>query len=106
VNAAWPQTNLGGFVRTFSIAGNTVYMGGDFTQIVPHQGPAVDRGKTAAIDKDTHLLPWNPNVNQRPEVMVVSGDTAYLGGFFTNMTSLPRFFYGTASATGTGAANP
>ena len=55
-----------GTVRVEVISGNTAYLGGSFTAMLPAGSTgsgAVTRNGAAAINLDTGaLLPWNPNV--------------------------------------------
>ena len=61
--AASYQAN--GTVRKIIIVGNTAYLGGQFTAMIPSGGGTqVTRNHLAAVDMTTGgLLPWNPNAN-------------------------------------------
>src|SRR6476469_8101322 len=54
-----------GTVRKIIVVGNTAYLGGDFTAMIPSGGgTAVTSNHAAAVDMTTgNLLPWNHNVN-------------------------------------------
>lgn len=86
IDETWSPTP-NNFVTAFAIEGNTLYVGGAFTQIA---GSA--RNRLAAFDITTgNLLPWNPNVpSGRIETLTVSGGTVYVGGQFTEVGGQPR----------------
>jgi hypothetical protein len=72
-------------------AGGKVYVGGEFTQLVPpagDNGPAVTRNHLAAFDIDSHaLLPWDPDANGNVRALALSADGTklYVGGDFTKI---------------------
>jgi hypothetical protein len=74
-----------GTVRSIVVVGNTAYMGGQFTGMVPNGGGStVTRNHAAAVDMTTGaLLSWNPNVNGNVYALVASGGNVYVGGTFT-----------------------
>ncbi len=73
-------------VRTLTLDGTTLYVGGTFTTI---GGQA--RNRAAAISTATGLATaWNPNVNQRVRTIVVSPGGIYLGGDFTTIGGITR----------------
>jgi hypothetical protein len=76
-----------GTVRKIIIVGNTAYLGGDFTALIPSGGgTAVTRNHAAAVDMTTgNLLPWDPNVNGSVHALYASGGDIYLGGTFTTV---------------------
>jgi len=79
-----------GTVRVEVISGNTVYLGGSFTAMLPAGSTgsgAVTRNGAAAINLDTGaLLPWNPNVTGGTVYAIeTSGSNVYLGGSFTTV---------------------
>lgn len=79
-----------GTVRVEVISGNTVYLGGSFTAMLPAGSTgsgAVTRNGAAAINLDTGaLLPWNPNVTGGTVYAIeTSGSNVYLGGAFTTV---------------------
>jgi hypothetical protein len=82
--AGW-QAN--GTVRVEKIVGNTVYLGGSFTAMLPAGSTgsgAVTRNGAAAVNLDTGaLLSWNPNVTGGAVYAIdTSGSNVYLGGAF------------------------
>ncbi|MGN6377923.1 MAG: hypothetical protein ACTHNU_03130 [Gaiellales bacterium] len=83
-----------GTVTTTVISGNTIYLGGKFTAMLPSGSTgtgAVTRSHAAAIDLTTgQLLPWDPNVNNTVYAIAVSGSTVYLGGTFTHVGAAGR----------------
>lgn len=86
IDETWSPTP-NNFVSAFVIEGNTLYVGGAFTQIA---GSA--RNLLAAFDITTgNLLPWNPNLTPgRVETLTASGGTVYVGGQFTEVGGQPR----------------
>jgi hypothetical protein len=85
--AGW-QAN--GTVRVEKIVGNTVYLGGSFTAMLPAGSTgtgAVTRNGAAAVNLDTGaLLSWNPNVTGGAVYAIdTSGSNVYLGGAFSTV---------------------
>src|SRR6266849_2171831 len=76
-----------GRVRTIVYAGGVVYIGGEFTQLLPPAGSSgtpVVRNHGAALNETTgQVLPWDPNASGTVWSLAVSGSTVYLGGDFT-----------------------
>jgi trimeric autotransporter adhesin len=83
--AASYQAN--GTVRSIIIVGDTAYMGGQFTAMIPSGGgTAVTRNHLAAVDMTTGgLLPWNPNANGTVYTLLASGGNVYVGGSFKSV---------------------
>ena len=84
-------------VRALAVVGRAVYLGGEFTTMVP-PGAGVDSTETqtrnhlAAFDVDEHsLLPWNPDVDGPVRALVVSADEGkiYVGGSFHHIGETP-----------------
>jgi hypothetical protein len=91
--------NLNGLVNTLSIAGSTVYFGGQFTS-----AGGATRNKLAAIDTAGNLLPWNPNVENRSVYSLAVGDTTVrFGGDMTAVAGSIRGSFAEASRSGAGA---
>jgi hypothetical protein len=88
--AASYQAN--GTVRKIIIVGNTAYLGGQFTAMIPSGGgTAVTRNHLAAVDMTTGgLLPWNPNANGTVYALLASGGNIYVGGSFTSVGGAPH----------------
>jgi trimeric autotransporter adhesin len=89
--AASYQAN--GTVRKIIIVGNTAYLGGQFTAMIPSGGgTAVTRNHLAAVDMTTGaLLPWNPNANGTVyALLATSGGNVYVGGSFTSVGGTPH----------------
>jgi outer membrane protein assembly factor BamB len=77
-----PQTN--GRVNTIAVSGDTVYIGGSFTEVISKDGVAVARSRLAAINANTgKLTDWAPQVNRPVSALAVDGDRVYAGGVFT-----------------------
>ncbi|MCW2849191.1 MAG: hypothetical protein JWR90_3165 [Marmoricola sp.] len=79
--------------------GNTVYVGGNFSNI---GGTTVSR--VAAIDVQTcTVLPLRPNnISSTVNTLAVRGNTLYVGGAFTTVAGQPRQHFAALNAT-TGA---
>ena len=70
-------------VQTIRVAGDRIYLGGDFYKGSHHNVAAVDPVFGA-------LFPWNPTVDG-PVFAIAVGDSAvYLGGRFTHVGGAPR----------------
>ena len=77
-----PQTN--GRVNTIAVSGETVYIGGSFTEVITQNGVAVARSRLAAINANTgKLKDWAPQVNRPVSALAVNGGRVYAGGVFT-----------------------
>jgi hypothetical protein len=85
-------------VRAIVVVGRKVYLGGDFTAMVPPGSSwpaaagAVERGHLAALDVDRHtLLPWDPDADGPVYALVLSagGDKLYVGGEFDRIGGTP-----------------
>jgi len=75
IDSAWnPRPN--GTVASIIVFGNTVYVGGNFTQMVGQ-----NRGRIAAVDRlSGTLLPFNPNANSAVLTMELVDGLLYVGG--------------------------
>jgi outer membrane protein assembly factor BamB len=77
-----PQTN--GRVNTIAVSGDTVYLGGSFTEVITQNGVAVARSRLAAINANTgKVKDWAPQVNRPVSALAVNGSRVYAGGVFT-----------------------
>jgi outer membrane protein assembly factor BamB len=77
-----PQTN--GRVNTIAVSGDTIYIGGSFTEVITQNGVAVARSRLAAINANTgKLTDWAPQVNRPVSALAVNGARVYAGGVFT-----------------------
>jgi outer membrane protein assembly factor BamB len=77
-----PQTN--GRVNTIAVSGDTVYIGGSFTEVITQNGLAVARSRLAAINANTgKVKDWAPQVNRPVSALAVNGGRVYAGGVFT-----------------------
>ena len=66
---------------TFLLEGDTLYVGGEFTQI-----GGQPRGYLAAVNAGTgEVLPWDPNAGWPVYAMARNGNTIYVGGIFQQM---------------------
>lgn len=71
-------------VVALALGGETLYLGGDFTQV---------GGKTcsrlAAVNAaDGKVLDWNPNPNQEVKTLSLQGDRLYVGGSFRRIAEV------------------
>ncbi len=104
-----PTAQIDGVVWTQAIAGNTVFVGGEFTTARP-AGSAVGvntvpRANLMAYDIRTgEMTPWNPGANAVVKSMRVSpdGSRLYVGGNFTQIGGATRYRIA-AFSTSTGA---
>lgn len=80
-----PNTNGGGYLNTISIAGSTMYVGGNFSVV-----GAASRQRLAAVDASGELTSWNPGANNQVNALVVSESTVYAGGYFTQVAGTTR----------------
>jgi hypothetical protein len=75
--------NANGTVRTITVSGSTIYVGGDFTSIT-----GSTRNRIAAVSTtDGTVASWDPNANGTVRAIAVSGSTIYVGGDFTTFGS-------------------
>jgi hypothetical protein len=75
--------SVNGTVYSVVYAGNTVYLGGQFSAATDASG-TVTRNNAAAIDASTgQLLAWNPNVNGAVRAIAVTPGGVALGGAFS-----------------------
>jgi len=88
-----PQTtaSFNGRVSDLVYAGDTVYVGGDFTSARGLNGKSYPRNRLAAIDARTgELLPWAPSANGVVRAVAFSGGKVYIGGSFTEVHGTAR----------------
>jgi len=96
--AAW-NPNANASVHAIAMSGNTVYVGGQFTNI-----GGQSRNYIAALDATTGTATaWAPDADSTVFALAVSGGTVYAGGLFANIGGQPRNLIGALDAT-TGAA--
>jgi hypothetical protein len=96
---------LDGVGRSILKVGNTVYVGGSFTQAISPDGTQrVARRNLAAFDATTGtLIPsFRADADNAVHDMEIDGDTLYLGGVFTSIGGVSRARLAAVDAT-TGA---
>jgi hypothetical protein len=83
-------------VSAIAVVGRKVFLGGEFTAMVPPGGGPARAAKTrnhlAALDVDTHaLLPWDPDADGTVRALVLSADGTklYVGGDFDHIGGMP-----------------
>jgi hypothetical protein len=85
-----PLPTFDGTVWATAYAGNTLYVGGDFTRATAG-GKTVARSRLAAIDATTGaLLSWAPAVNGTVRAIAISGSAVYVGGNFSTVAGAKR----------------
>lgn len=80
-----------GRVSAILRVGDTVYLGGSFTQLTNPDGTTVARNYLAAIDANTgQVTGWNPDANGNVRSVALSSDGSrlYVGGDFTSVAAL------------------
>jgi outer membrane protein assembly factor BamB len=83
-NTSDPVAQTNGRVNTIAVSGDTVYIGGSFTEVITQNGVAVARSRLAAINTKTgELTNWAPQVNRPVSALAVNGGRVYAGGVFT-----------------------
>ncbi|MGC0366345.1 PKD repeat protein [Rhodococcus sp. 27YEA15] len=95
---ALPTVQVDGVVWSQVVAGNTVYVTGNFDNARP-AGSAngtnnIPRSNALAYDIDTgELKPWAPMLNAQGRAIEVSedGKTVFIGGDFTNVSGVNRY---------------
>ncbi len=92
-----------GAVKAQLILGNTLYIGGSFTNVVSPDGlTTVARRHLAAIDLTTgDLLPWAPSANGSVEAIVTDGTNLIIGGSFTTIDGAPSSRLAALDTSGT-----
>lgn len=97
-----------GRVHVIIRIGQTVYIGGAFTNLFDHSGNSVARSHVAALNANTGTpLAWNPGANGTVFAMAASPDhrRVYIGGSFSSVAGLSRNRVA-AFSVATGAINP
>ncbi len=92
-NAPDTSAQANGRVAAILRVGDTIYVGGSFTQLRNPDGSAVARNYLGAIDANTgRVTGWNPNANNSVRAFALSpdGSRLYVGGTFTNIGGLSR----------------
>ncbi len=73
------------FVESMEMQGDTLYLGGWFSQVA-----GVPRNYLAAVDTSGALLDWNPGPNNIVQTLTVAEGRVFVGGGFTSVGGLPR----------------
>jgi hypothetical protein len=88
-------------VRAVVYAGDTIYVGGQFTTATDANGVVRPRNHVAALDSSTgRLRAWNPNADGTVWSIAVAGGDVYLGGDFTRVGDRPRSRLAKVAANG------
>ena len=96
---ALPTVQIDGVVWTQVVVGNTVYVGGSFSNARPAGAQpgqnTTTRNNLLAFDIRTGdlITSWNPNANAQVRALAVSpdGTRLYAGGDFTSIGGVPRY---------------
>ncbi len=79
-----------GSVWATAYAGDTVYLGGDFTAAVV-DGKQIARSRLAAVDAKTgRLLDWAPAADGTVRAIATGGGAVYVGGAFSKIGAVKR----------------
>ena len=98
-----PTWTVNGTVNAVARAGDTVFVGGSFTQVGPVGGPYVTRQNLAAFNALTgEATAFNPTVDGEVLALAASDTTVYVGGSFTTLAGTARAYAGAFNAS-TGA---
>ncbi len=93
VDSATPWTPAAdATVRDMVIAGNTLYIGGDFRNI-NDSGFTRPRDYLAAIDTSANafnVLSWNPGADNNVYALALTNDALFIGGDFTTISGVSR----------------
>ncbi|WP_189172117.1 hypothetical protein [Pilimelia anulata] len=82
--------DFNGSIHAVVHAGDTVYVGGDFTEVRVGK-TKYKRTRLAAIDADTGALkPWHPDANGRVRALTAANGSIYAGGAFSAVDGLNR----------------
>jgi hypothetical protein len=74
-----------------AVAGDFLYLGGNFTSIQTPFGTAQQRNRLAAVNRTNgQLANWNPGADGRVQALVASGETIYVAGEFQKIGSTPE----------------
>lgn len=87
----WSPTD--GRVYAIERIGDTVYVGGSFTNLRSPNGATQARSRLAAFDAATGaLLPWNPGANGEVRALQASSDGSglFVGGAFSSIAGVNR----------------
>jgi hypothetical protein len=89
-----PQTGwqVNGTVYATVIVGDTVVVGGTFTQAVSPTAQRVDRQNLAAFSLSTGALltTWQADADGKVQALATDGSSVYVGGLFTHVGGLGR----------------
>jgi hypothetical protein len=99
---------VNGRVNALLRVGDRIYIGGDFTQLLGHNGEIVPRQYLAAVDANTgQPVAWDPGGDGVVYALAASpdGTTIYAGGTFTHVGTLTRTRIAAMDAS-TGAMRP
>ena len=104
VDVTWDPNFAGGYVSVIESDGNSLFIGGSFTQVGgefrTHIAKLTITGPCIADPV------WNPNPDGVIRTLSVNGDDVYAGGTFANIGGQARSKLAKISASGTGAADP
>ena len=83
---AWAPS-FNGVVSALAVSGNTIYVGGGFSQAGNGGFP---RASIAALDTLGNATPWNPGATGEVRALAVSGPLVYAAGAFSFMGGQPH----------------
>ncbi len=86
--------NLNGSVQALAVSGNTVFLGGSFTQA---RGSSAAR--LVAVNATTGAVIWKATLNGQVMALDVAHGNVYAGGFFTTANGSARLYLAAFNAT-------
>jgi hypothetical protein len=83
-----PNVTINSDVRAIVKSGNTIYIGGLFTQV-----SSTTRNYLAAVSStNSSLNSWDPNANNQVYTLVLKDTAFYAGGAFTSIGGKARYY--------------
>jgi hypothetical protein len=100
---AWAPNVGNGSVSALEVAGDTVYVGGQFQTVdnmTRHNLAAISA--VSATSAAAEVLPWDPDADEFVTALAIAGNTVYAGGLFVSVAGKVRNHLAAIDATGAG----